>query len=247
MSGTIYQAAAGALIQQVRLDILTNNLANVDTTGYKADIPVFRLPDSQTAQTSDTAAMPGMSPYTPPLEAYTNFAPGPLVKTGDDLDVALQGPGFFEVQAPDGARFTRKGNFVINAQGVLATTEGWPVLGKNGPITIDGSRVDINSDGDVSVDGNQVDTLRVVDFDQPGSLSKTSGTYFVPPQGVQGRVLGQGDVQVAQGFLETSNVNAIKTMTDLIETMRAFESYQRVIRTADDATGKSVNEVGKSV
>jgi flagellar basal-body rod protein FlgF len=249
MSGAIYQAAAGALIQQMRLEILTNNLANVNTTGYKADIPVFRLPKGQaTGQATSAPAIPGgMTPYAPPLEARTDFEAGPFVRTGNDLDVAIQGRGFFEIQAPDGPRFTRKGNFTINAQGALATTEGWPVMGKSGPITIDGSRIDINNNGDVSVDGNLVDSLRVVDFDQPGNLSKTGGTFFVPAQGVQGRTLAEGSTQIAQGFLETSNVNAIRTMTELIETMRVFESYQRVIRTADEATDKTVNEVGRSV
>lgn len=247
MSGTIYQAAAGALQQQMRLEILSNNLANVNTTGYKSDVPVFRLSDAQAAQPVTEPALPGgMNPYAPPMEAHTDFAPGPLAKTGNSLDMAIAGRGFFEVQAPEGPRYCRKGNFTINEQGVLATSEGWPVMGQGGEIAIDGSRVDVNASGDVFVDGDLVGTLRIVDFSEPKRLHKTGQTFFAPEQGVEAQALGEGAAQVAQGFLESSNVDAIRTMTELIETMRVFESYQRVIRTADDATAKTVNEVGKS-
>lgn len=247
MSGTIYQAAAGALLQQMRLDMLSNNLANVNTTGFKADLPVFRMESAGTATQSASPSAPGrLSPYAPPMEARTDFESGPLARTGNALDVAIVGKGFFEVQAPEGSRFTRKGNFTINEQGALATADGWPVMGQGGAITIDGNRVEISDQGEVYVDGEAVDTIRVVDFEEPYDLVKTGDTFFVPAPGVQPQTMEEGESQVAQGFVESSNVNAIRTMTDMIETMRVFESYQRIIRTADDATAKTVNEVGRS-
>ncbi|RJQ84832.1 MAG: flagellar basal-body rod protein FlgF [Desulfobacteraceae bacterium] len=247
MSGTIYQAAAGALLQQMRLDMLTNNLANINTTGYKADVPVFQILDDQSAPAAEAPAIPGgLSPYAASMYARTNFAPGPLARTGNPLDVAVAGRGFFEIQAPEGSRFSRKGNFTVNEQGVLATTEGWPVMGQGGEISIDGSRIEINDNGDVYVDGEAVDTLRIVDFAEPGQLRKTGQTYFVPEEGTEGEILEEGAAQIVQGFLESSNVDAIRTMTELIETLRVFESYQRIIRTADEATSKTVNEVGRS-
>lgn len=247
MSGTIYQAAAGALLQQMRLDMLSNNLANVNTTGFKADLPVFRMESAGTATQTASPSTPGrLSPYAPPMEARTDFEPGPLARTGNALDMAIVGKGFFEVQAPEGSRFTRKGNFTINEQGALATADGWPVMGQGGAITIDGNRVEISDQGEVYVDGEAVDTIRVVDFEEPYDLVKTGDTSFVPAPGVQPQTMEEGKSQLAQGFVESSNVNAIRTMTELIETMRVFESYQRIIRTADDATAKTVNEVGRS-
>lgn len=247
MSGTIYQAAAGALLQQMRLDVLSNNLANVNTTGFKADQPLFRVKPTDSMTPAAAANEPGrITPYAPPMEARTNYDNGPLTRTGNSLDVAIVGKGFFEIQTPDGSRFTRKGNFTVNADGVLATTEGWPVLGQGGEIAIDEGGVEIGDQGEVFVDGESVATLRVVDFPEPYNLVKTGDTLFMPAQGVQGQPVEEGESQVAQGYVEASNVNAIRTMTEMIETLRVFEAYQRMIRTADEATAKTVNEVGRS-
>jgi flagellar basal-body rod protein FlgG len=248
MSGTIYQAAAGALLQQMRLDMLSNNLANINTAGYKADAPVFRLPPNDLPDVQAPVGLAvtpsGISPYAPPLEARTDFTSGSLERTGNPLDVAIVGRGFFEVQAPEGSRFTRKGNLTVNDQGTLATAEGWPLMGQGGEIAVDGSRVEINGAGDVYVDGQMVDTLRIVEFDAPDQLRKTGYTFFVPQEGVMPRTVEEGTTQIAQGYVESSNVDPIRTMTEMIETLRVFESYQRIMRTADEATAKTVNEVG---
>ncbi len=247
MSGTIYQAAAGALLQQMRLDLLSNNLANVNTSGFKADQPLFRMNPADSATPAAAATEPGrITPYAPPMEARTNYDNGPLTRTGNSLDVAIVGKGFFEIQTPDGSRFTRKGNFTVNADGVLATAEGWPVLGQGGEIAIDEGAVTIGDQGEVFVDGDSVATIRVVDFPEPYNLVKTGDTLFMPAPGVQGQPVEEGDSQVAQGYVEASNVDAIRTMTEMIETLRVFEAYQRMIRTADEATAKTVNEVGRS-
>ncbi len=247
MSGTIYQAAAGALLQQMRLDMLSNNLANVNTSGFKADQPLFRMNPSDTATTTAAATEPGrITPYAPPMEARTNYDNGPLTRTGNSLDVAIVGKGFFEVQTPDGSRFTRKGNFTVNSDGVLATAEGWPILGQGGEIAIDEGAVEIGDQGEVFVNGESVAIISVVDFPEPYNLLKTGDTLFMPAPGVQSQPVEEGDSQVAQGYVEASNVNAIRTMTEMIETLRVFEAYQRMIRTADEATAKTVNEVGRS-
>jgi flagellar basal-body rod protein FlgG len=246
MSGTVYQAAAGAMLQQMRLDMLSNNLANINSTGYKADMPAFRVSSDNTGAAAPSSVETGrLSPYAPPLTARVDFSSGPLAKTGNPLDVAIVGKGFFEVQAPDGLRYTRKGNFTVNEQGLLSTADGWPVMGQGGNIAIEGSRVQINDQGEVFVDGETVNSLKVVNFPATDQLEKVGDTFFVPQNGVQGQELDDGEAQVAQGFLEQSNVDAIRTMTELIETMRLFETYQRVMRSADDANAKTVSEVGK--
>jgi len=246
MSGTVYQAAAGALLQQMRLDMLSNNLANVNTTGYKADIPIFRVADENGPDQPPQPMLSGqLSPYAPPMSARTDLSSGPLAQTGNSLDVAIVGKGFFEVQAPEGMLYTRKGNFTINEQGLLSTADGWPVMGQGGAIAIDGSRVEINDQGDVFVDGVAVDTFRLVNFESPDQLQKTADTFFAPANGIQAQELEEGSAQVAQGFVEKSNVDPIRTMTDLIETSRVFDTYMRVMRSADEANAKTVSEVGK--
>jgi flagellar basal-body rod protein FlgF len=242
MSGTIYKAGAGAILQQLRLEAYANNLANVNTTGFKADEPVFRFDAPEIA--SDTGDnTPRLSPYALPLQYVTNFEPGPLRQTGSPLDVAIVGKGFLEVQTPDGIQYTRNGSLSINADGELSNNEGWPVMGQSGPINIDGSRVEINEEGQVTVDGNVAGVLKVVDFNNPSALKKVGNSLFKDDGAGAGLVNAEGS-RIAQGTLEASNVDAIRTMTEIIETLRVFETYQRVIRSADEATAKTVNEVG---
>ncbi len=243
MSGSIYKAAAGAIQQQIRLEILSNNLANVNTIGYKADLPVFRF--DEPAQVKDTAVgdVPKLSPYLSPIDYATNFSVGALRETGNPLDVAIVGNGFFEVRTTDGLQYTRKGRFSVNEQGELSTADGAAVMGQGGAIAIDGSRVEISEEGEVSVDGALVDVLRVVDFEKPYLMRKVGGTRFVPTEPSAGPQQSQ-DYRVAQGAVEASNVDPLRTMTEMIESLRVFESYQKAIRTADDATAKTINEVG---
>ncbi|MDA8138545.1 MAG: flagellar basal-body rod protein FlgF [Desulfobacteraceae bacterium] len=244
MSGTVYQAAAGALLQQMRLDMLSNNLANINSSGFKADVPTFRI-TQETASPSSANTPTGITPYAPPMTSYIDFSPGPLAKTGNALDVAIVGKGFFEVQAPDGLRYTRKGNFTVNDQGQLSTSEGWPVMGQGGAIAVEGSQVQISEKGDLIIDGDTVNSLKVVNFANSNQLKKVGDTFFVPTNGAQAQDLDDSELQVAQGFLEKSNVDPIRAMTELIETSRIFETYQRAMRSADDANAKTVSDVGK--
>lgn len=243
MSGTIYKAAAGAILQQIRLETYANNLANVNTVGFKADQPVFRF-DSPVVP-SDSAGDNGvrLSPYALPLQYVTNFEPGQLVQTGGSMDVAIVGKGFFEVQTPEGRQYTRNGSLGINADGVLSTAEGWPVMGQGGEISIDGGKMEISEEGEVIVDGDVVGVLKVVDFDDPSKLKKTGNSLF-KADGTGAGLVEARNCRVVQGSLESSNVDAIRTMTEIIETLRVFESYQKVIRSADEATSKTVNEIG---
>ncbi len=244
MSGSIYKAAAGAIQQQIRLEILSNNLANINTIGYKADLPVFRF--DEPGQVNDPAVddVPKLSPYLSPIDCATNYGVGALQETGNPLDVAIVGDGFFEVQTSDGLQYTRKGRLSVNEQGELSTADGAAVMGQGGTIAIDGSRVEISETGEVSVDGALVDVLRVVDFEKPYLMRKVGGTRFIPTEpSVHPR--NSRNYRVAQGAVEASNVDALRTMTEMIESLRVFESYQKAIRAADDATAKTINEVGR--
>jgi flagellar basal-body rod protein FlgF len=242
MSGTIYKAGAGAILQQIRLEAYANNLANVNTTGFKADQPVFRF-DAPEIPSETAGNVPRLSPYALPMEYVTNFESGPLRQTGGPLDVAIVGEGFFEVQTPDGLRYTRNGGLSINAAGELSTAKGWPVMGQGGAIRVEGSRVEITEAGQVIVDGSEVGILKVVDFSDRSGLKKAGDSLFKDEGQGAGMSAAEG-YRVAQGRLESSNVDAIRTMTEIIETLRVFETYQKVIRSADEATAKTVNDVG---
>ena len=245
MSGTIYKAASGALLQQMRLDVLSNNLANINTVGFKADTPVFRVTEERTGNAPLSPTAGKLSPYAPPFEHRIDFSGGQLKQTGNRLDLAIAGDGFFEIQTPEGLQYTRKGSFSINENGQLSTAQGWPVMGQGGAITIDSGDFVVNAEGEVLVDGTATGQIRIVDFDKPYDLQKVGDTLFKPTQ-ADARARDAEGCTLSQGFVETSNVNAIRTMAEIIETTRVFETYQRVMRSSDEATSKTVNDVGRS-
>jgi flagellar basal-body rod protein FlgF len=167
------------------------------------------------------------------------------------FDLALSGNGFFCVQTPDGVMYTRRGDFTVSADEVLVTQEGFPVLGKGGEIQIKLSKApdakrefSISEDGTVTVDGSEVDRLRIVDFTQSHALEKAGHNYY---RALKPRSLEElnEDFRVSQGFLELSNVNTISMMTEMIEVLRGYESYQKMMRSVDDMNAKLINDVGR--
>lgn len=245
MTQALFAAASGASVYEKRLDILANNLSNMNTVGFKQDRLIFEVPAQGGGQKggSNLGNYPISAPPSP-TATRTDFSPGQLRHTQNALDLALDGEGFFIIQTPDGRCYTRKGNFTLNQEGVLVTKDGYPVLGKSGEIKITGHDVRIDEGGDIWVDGTAVDTISVVSIPNTHTLRKLGGSLFSPPgSGVDENKAE--DVKVKQGFIETSNVNAIKAMIEMIDVLRGYESYQKVIKFLDDATRKSINEVGK--
>ena len=256
MSGGIYMAASGALAYEKRLQIISNNLANANTVGFKMDHGQFQSIDPVDLPASLSSPSPELNTsqaqsFWFQFNSYTDFTHGSLKNTGNDFDLALIGDGFFCVQKPDGVRYTRKGDFTLNDEGVLVTRNGFPVVGDGGEITVKGSenphefkKFAVDEDGNVSVDGKQVGSLRIVNFPEPGKLLKMGDTLFKPAENTPPSEEA-GDFKVSQGFVELSNVDVVKMMTEMIEVLRGYESYQKVIRTADEASSRSINEVGK--
>jgi flagellar basal-body rod protein FlgG len=240
--------------------VLSNNLANIETIGFKEDMAVFsnyisgdqnRItstdPDSLTMDEPET-----LFPYLPVNTQVEfegtkiNFSQGRVRKTDNQLDLAIVGSGFFCVETLEGIQqYTRKGNFKLDEEEKLVTQDGFSVLGKNGgAIEISGQDIIIDEQGNIWVDGVNVNALKIVDFNQPDSLVKTGGTFFIPSDpSVTG--IEAEESKISQGFIELSNVNPIKVMTEMIEVHRAFEAYQKIIRTLDEVTSTSINEVGK--
>ncbi|MGA6925305.1 MAG: flagellar basal-body rod protein FlgF [Desulfosarcina sp.] len=245
MSGGMYLAAAGALVQQLRLEMLANNVANINTVGYKAETSVFGVPEAPSSAPLDNSseAIASLTPYAPPFRSVIDFSQGAIRQTGNPLDVAIEGDGFFSIQTPEGLQYTRQGNFSLNADGVLITPEGYSVLGEGGEITLDEGSVEIDLEGRVIVDGDELDRLRISAFGDGHALKKAGNGRFVLSENAIAGDRPEG-VILRQGYLESANVNPVRAMTEMIETSRAFEAYQKVIQSADEATATSINEVG---
>jgi len=256
MSGSIYMAATGALAYEKRLQLLSNNLANVNTVGFKKDrgrFQAFSLSETNNNKELPFSSNRSQAPaYWMQYSSYTDFSSGEMKKTGSQFDLALTGKGFFCVETPDGVRYTRRGDFTVDKDEVLVTQEGWPVLGEGGEIKIkmakpseDKREFSVSEDGFVTVDGSQVDRLRIVDFSNSSALEKAGHNFYraVNPNALEDI---NEDFKVSQGFLELSNVDVVRMMTEMIEVLRGYESYQKTIRSIDDMNAKMINEVGRT-
>ncbi|HIJ89739.1 MAG: flagellar basal-body rod protein FlgF [Desulfobulbaceae bacterium] len=219
--------------QEQRLNQVTNNLANVDTPGFKKETVTF---DEMLYQATRNRKRVGKG-----LNINTVHQQGVVQKTDAPLDLAISGDGFFRVQGPDGVRYTRAGNFQRNNEGLLVTANGYPVLGEAGPIAITGKKVDVAQDGGIFVDGVRVDRLAVVTAD-PKGLKKEGENLFRLADGAAEEA--SPNFRLLQGHLEKSNVNTVTEMTEMIDLYRAYEGQQKMIRAVDDLDDLAVRRVG---
>ena len=219
--------------QEQRLNQVSNNLANVDTPGFKKETVTF---DEMLYQANRSRQRVGKG-----LRINTVHAQGVVQKTDAPLDLAISGDGFFRVETPAGERYTRAGNFQRNNEGVLVTANGYPVLGESGPITINGSKVNVARDGNVFVDNIKVDRLAVNTVD-PLGLKKEGENLFRLVEGAA--VETPANIQILQGHLEKSNVNTVTEMTEMLDLYRAYEGQQKMIRAVDDLDDLAVRRVG---
>lgn len=242
----IYNAASAMVANQEKLNITSNNLANVNTTGYKKDQGVQRsFREVLISRIEGNEATPiGTTGNGVILdESYTNHTQGGLRRTGNSLDIAIEGTGFFEIQTPNGPRYTRDGNFALNNQGQLVTQQGYPVMGERGPLqTVQGQAVNIDSDGQLYLGEIRGDRIRIVDFPDSRQLQKEGDNLFTAGEDI---VEPAADYQIKQGYLERSNVNIVQEMVQMIQVTRHFEANQKVITTIDSTLDKAVNSVGR--
>jgi len=222
-------------------ETLANNLANVSTPGFKKDM-VFTKELSR-AQAKNVKRQ---SDWQTPMidQIYTQFSQGSIDKTGNPLDVALEGNGFLVLETPDGENIlTRAGNFTVDQDGFIATPDGNRLLGSGGPINVGGGTVDISESGDIEVDNNIIATIRVVEVDDTSKLEKTGRSGFMIPDGIEPRAAI--DFAIRQGYLENSNVDIIREMVDMIVSYRNFEADAKSLQTQDDSLEKLINNVGR--
>lgn len=242
--GTIAAASASVSAQQ-RLDAIAHNLANAGTPGFKAQL---------LRQWADRpAAGPGTAnAVSTPLSRsrlHTDFGQGPLQPTGNPLDLALSGPGFFVVSGPEGERLTRRGSFTLDADGYLATTDGQRVQGEAGDLRIGdaaarGDGVQAAADGTLMVGGTSAGKLRVVTVSDPQALAREGATLFAPRGQVPANA-APGSYEVRKGTLEGANVSPVESLAALIETMRGFEAYMTAVSRLDEATSRAIGEVAR--
>ena len=248
----IYAAGSGMVAESIRNDAIANNLANANTAGYKKDIAVTkefhnilirRINDER-----DSPELGGTGLGTIVDEIATLQSAGIMRQTGNPLDVAIEGKGFFVVETPNGDRYTRNGSFSRNSQGELVTLDGYRVLGENGPIHLDkAATVSVGEDGRVMVQGKGpaatlVGKLRIESFADERQLTKEGSSLFVAARGARPET---NRAMVHQGMLELSNVNVVSEMVNLISGYRAYEVNAKVVQAHDQLLDKAVNEVGR--
>ncbi|MBN2353978.1 MAG: flagellar basal-body rod protein FlgF [Spirochaetales bacterium] len=277
----IFTGASGMIAMQHRLDAVANNLANVDTAGYKKDIAVFKaFPELLLRRSNDNGVytFPMGSVDTMPMvgrlgagvelnEVYTTFEQGSMKPTGNDFDMALDGKGFFSVRTQSGERYTRNGAFYLNNEGSLVDKAGDFVLGENGPVVLQQYNFMIDQDGVIWRDASKageaarlvspyevqwenmerVDRLKIVDFAEPRYIRKQGDSYWLetPESGPATVVPGNARPKVRTGYLEASNVNAVREMVDMIEVNRAYDANSKSIQTHDTLVGRLINEIGR--
>lgn len=246
-----YTGASGMNAQQNRLDAISNNLANVDTVGYKRDITVsksfselllrrmnddgvYKIPDGS-ADVAPIVGKLGLGVET--NELYTDFEQGSFKETGSNVDMAMNGQGFFAVQTPQGERYTRNGNFMIGVEGILETKEGYPVMGENGPISVENDKFIVREDGTL-YDGETMEVIerfKIVRFDNDRYLEKMGSSLYKDNDITGEAYIAEGTERprVLQGYNETSNVNVVNEMVNMIEVNRAYEANQKSIQSED--------------
>ncbi len=223
------------LNQQRRLDQVANNIANADTVGFRRVRTSFH---EVLVRRQDELSRVGKG-----LSLRRDPRLGPLRQTGNPLDVAIEGRGYFRIETADGPRYTRAGNFRLDRQGRIVTQAGDVVAGESGAIDASGGRVDITAAGLVLVNGEERGRLRLVDFPD-GALENSGGNLFR----LKDPELGgspAADAKLAQGYLEGSNVESMLEMTGLIDITRIYEAQQKVIGVIDDLDRQAVSSVGR--
>ncbi len=259
----IYSALSGAMAQSQRLDTIANNLANANTPAFKRDQNVFkeyltanekppeviRVPRIPASIESFYDLQGGDKGYVDNVGSFTDHSQGGVKVTGNPLDLAIEGRGFFEVLTPQGVMLSRNGAFKVSSDGFLVNAQGHPVLAEgtaepeNRRIQIQGGRVTVSYAGDVIDRNANVAKLSVVDTSDVDSLQKMGSSLFTIRPNFDAVLFPSDQYKIHQNSLETSNVNVVKEMTDMISASRTFESNQKAIKAFDQMSEKLINEV----
>lgn len=254
----LYTAYTGMRNEQKRMDVITNNLANADTTGFKkegvtnqsfSDVLAYRIKDQSTPG-ADAHRIGSMNLGVKIGETYTDYTQGSFKTTENTYDLALAGNGFFTIQYTNkdeetSTMYTRDGNFDITQQGYLVTQDGDFVLGTNNQriqLSTNAADTYIDTSGRIYQDDRLIATIQVTDFADYNYLEKYGEKFYIPVEGAQTQ---QADVEIHQGYLEASNVETVSEMVEMIAITRAYETNQKVIQAYNESLQISANQIGR--
>jgi len=240
LSGML-DAVRGCLKEEVRMDIISNNMSNSTVIGFKKKRISF-MDLLQNSMSSHSGKNVSSDPSL--LAIKTDYQQGDVRVTGNPLDFAINGKGFFKVMTPEGVRYTRKGNFQLDAEGYLVTQNGHRVLGGGGPIYISGSQVYVNGRGVILVDNEETGKIDVVDFENYDGMV-LEGQCLLKNEAGSPEQSPSPETKIQQEYVELSNVNVAEEMIQMIHCLRAFESYQKAIQVLDGINNKVINDVSK--
>ena len=251
----LYTAYTGMINEQNRMDVLTNNLANASTVGFKKEGATSQAFDEVLAlkikDTTDAGMVKPLGTISMGVkigENYTDYSQGSLRETGNTYDIAISGTGFFSVEFRNKAgqtstKYTRDGNFTLNKEGYLVTKDGDFVLGKNGRIKLDPLQTSvIDKNGNIYQNDTLVATLDITDFEDYNYLEHYGENYY---QTVEGAREKNGEYQTISGYLEMSNMSVVQEMVNMISVSRAYETNQKIVQTYDSTLEIAANQLGK--
>ena len=238
----IYTASIGMSPLMEKQDQIANNLANINTTGFKQSGIFIK---SYQKFLENDLHQPFANNEIKNDEVYIDYSEGPMRVTNAPLDLSIKGTGFFSVMTPDGVQYTRNGNFALDPEGLLIVSDGSKVLGKDGFIRVDHEYpISVTDKGEITQHGEIKGILRIVDFEKPYKMLRCGESRFKPVTPTNAEKTSAGYV-VKQGYLEGSNVNVIRNMVEMIAAYRNFEADQRALLAQDQTLDKAVNQVGR--
>ena len=225
----IHTSASGMIPQARKQEVIANNVANAGTPGYKAD----RLFTKELSKAA-AKAQPTRSDWETPMldKTYVDFRPGAFDQTGNDLDLAIDGDGFFLLQDLEGGRFlTRSGRFTVDNEGFMTHSDGMRLIGQGGPVQVGQGKISIDPDGTIQVNGLTVDRIIPQAVADMGTLDKIGSALFAVPANEE--VASATNTEIRQGYLETANVDIVQEMVDMIITYREYEANAKAMQAQD--------------
>lgn len=251
----LYTSAVGMMTQMNLMDVVSNNIANADTTGFKKDTVVTQSFSEELAKRLDDPKYKLIKHYNNVGDmslgvfvnsVHTDFTSGSMKQTEGTLDFALDSEGFFSVSVDGGAepaeKYTRDGSFTITPAGRLVTKDGYSVMGQNGEIIIPDGEISMTTAGSIYVDGEYIDTLKLVDIENKDSLRKFGDNLY---DIIEESVVVPYTGRVLQNYLEESNINPVEEMVKMITLSRVYEANQKLIIAQDDSLQKAVTEIAR--
>ncbi|MDR2727948.1 MAG: flagellar basal-body rod protein FlgF [Chitinispirillales bacterium] len=239
----LYTASTGMTALAQKQDQIANNLANVNTTGFKQS-GLFTVAYQNLLKNDNDQVFANREFKAD--EVYIDYSEGTMRSTGSDLDLSIKGSGFFKIMTDDGVRYTRNGNFSLDKEGLIVTDDGSKLMGTEGYIRVEPNmKVTISDSGEVIQNGESKGVIKIVDFHKPYEMKRHGNSLFTPLDTVEAVELASQGFVIHQGFLESSNVDMIRNMVQMIATYRNYEADQKALYSQDEALEKAVNQVGK--